>query len=165
MGSGLADEGDRESERERDGITMVPKCHLVFTPVPQWVMHSSASEEQSEHTPFTSTSTAQGPPPSASTPSTISTPPTAEPLPSSILETHAIMQASEYASSNRTFCGPIRMAHVWNRQHQVMVYYDAEERAQRLTFDGCYRQKSDMEEDMDKGGTTSPITRGLKMPN
>ncbi|EHA8587294.1 hypothetical protein COCNU_scaffold001797G000010 [Cocos nucifera] len=79
--------------------------------------------EQSEHTLSTSASTAQGPsssastPPIASTPSVISSPPTAKPLPS---------QTFECASSSWIFCGPTRMAHMWNHQHQVMVQYDME---------------------------------------
>ncbi|EHA8587182.1 hypothetical protein COCNU_scaffold001528G000010 [Cocos nucifera] len=32
------------------------------------------------------------------------------------------------ASSSQIFYDPTCMAHVWNRQHQVMVYYDAEGR-------------------------------------
>ncbi|EHA8588969.1 hypothetical protein COCNU_scaffold007449G000040 [Cocos nucifera] len=32
------------------------------------------------------------------------------------------------ASSSQTFYGPTCMAHLWNRQYQVMVYYDANER-------------------------------------
>ncbi|EHA8588535.1 hypothetical protein COCNU_scaffold005698G000010 [Cocos nucifera] len=48
---------------------------------------------------------------SVSTPSVASTPLIAEPLPSSIFETHATMQASECALSNRTFHSPTHMAH------------------------------------------------------
>ncbi|EHA8589679.1 hypothetical protein COCNU_scaffold011937G000020 [Cocos nucifera] len=68
---------------------MAPKCHLAFTPAPWRITCSSASEEQSEHTPSTSASATQGPPPLAS----ISL--TAEPLPSFISETHATMQTFE----------------------------------------------------------------------
>ncbi|EHA8587020.1 hypothetical protein COCNU_scaffold001319G000020 [Cocos nucifera] len=105
-------------------VMMAPKCHLAFIPVPRWVTHSSTSKEQLEHTPSTSTLTAQGHPPLVSTPlmaytpSMTSTPPAAEPLPS---------QAFECASSSWIFHGPTHMAHVWNQQHQVMVQYDAEE--------------------------------------
>ncbi|EHA8591425.1 hypothetical protein COCNU_scaffold052174G000010 [Cocos nucifera] len=128
MGFSLVDKEDQERERgrsrdEKVGRKGSPKCYLAFTPAPRWVTHSSASEEQSEHTPSTSTSTAQGPLPSTSTS------PTTEPLPSPISETHATMQASECASSSQIFHGPTHMAHVWNHQHQVMVYYDAEERS------------------------------------
>ncbi|EHA8588778.1 hypothetical protein COCNU_scaffold006638G000010 [Cocos nucifera] len=141
MGSDLVGEGDRERERERlrDGkagreallslpVIMVPKFHLAFTPAPRRVTYNSAFEEQSEHTPSTSTSTAQGPLSMASTPLMASTPPTAEPLSSSISEVQATMRASECASSSWTFHDPIRMAHVCNRQHQMMVYYDTEGR-------------------------------------
>ncbi|KAG1339194.1 hypothetical protein COCNU_04G015000 [Cocos nucifera] len=96
----------------REGITMALKHHLAFIPAPRWVIRSSAFEEQSEHTPSTSASTAQRPSSSASTP------PTAEPLPSPISEIHAITQASECASSSWTFCGPTFIAYAWNHQHQ-----------------------------------------------
>ncbi|EHA8590433.1 putative ovule protein [Cocos nucifera] len=37
--------------------------------------------------------------------------------------------STDGASFSWTFHGPIRMAHVWNCLHQVMVYYDSEERS------------------------------------
>ncbi|EHA8590137.1 hypothetical protein COCNU_scaffold015392G000010 [Cocos nucifera] len=122
------------SPTSSEEVIMAPKHYLAFTPAPRWVTHSSASKEQSEHTPSTSASTAQEPPLLASTPSTTSTPPiiftplAAEPLPSLISETYATTQASECTSSSRTFYGPTRMVHMWNRQHLMMVYYDAEGR-------------------------------------
>ncbi|EHA8586314.1 hypothetical protein COCNU_scaffold000179G000010 [Cocos nucifera] len=71
-------------------------------------MHSSASEEQSEHTLSTSASATQEPPSSASTPPMVSTPLATVPLPLSIFEAHATMQASKCASSSQIFHGPIR---------------------------------------------------------
>ncbi|KAG1360640.1 hypothetical protein COCNU_09G001030 [Cocos nucifera] len=82
-------------------------------------MRSSASKEQSEHTSSTSISTAQGPPPSVSTPPAASTPLTAEPLPSPISETHATMQASECASSSQTFYGLTHMCGTTNIRDRV----------------------------------------------
>ncbi|KAG1327365.1 hypothetical protein COCNU_01G012990 [Cocos nucifera] len=79
-------------EGSEPNITMAPKRHLAFTSAPRRITHSSASEKQSEHTPSTSTSTAQEPPPSISTPPAASTPSMAELLPSSISETHATTQ-------------------------------------------------------------------------
>ncbi|KAG1330946.1 hypothetical protein COCNU_02G009140 [Cocos nucifera] len=113
----------------REGkVMMAPKHHLAFTPASRWVTRSSASEEQSEYTPSISTSAAQRPPPLISILQMVSTPPTSEPPPSSISPTHATPPASECASSSRIFSDPTRMAHVRNRQHQMMVQYDLKER-------------------------------------
>ncbi|KAG1366883.1 hypothetical protein COCNU_13G006730 [Cocos nucifera] len=110
-------------------ITMASKRHLDFIPVPWWVTRSLASEEQSEHTPSTSASTAQEPPPLASTPSVTSTPPITEPLSSSISKTHATTQTFECASSSWIFRSPTHMTHVWNCQHQRSYDFPNHERA------------------------------------